>query len=738
MPARRSPLLLCLSLAACGPAASTVEPHAPVASASVKPAAPAVRVAFEIPRDGAAVDLTRTPWPTELARLADGHLDLRAYPGRDSALITEYLTRAAEDLDGFSIAPVIYFRFEGPIDLASQPTEDVSRTTSAPIALLDVDPASPERGTAYPLALRATSRDMRYLRSGTLAVRPLDGFALRPGTLHAAFVRRSFGGLAGGLGVAPDLEVVLSKTPRADAAEERARALHAPAIEALEALGVPRDELAAVAVFRTGRPHVLTEKLVGAVDALFAPPAAPATTSPRGPAKPSPPSPGPTSRPRIVSAEWDAASSAAGLYRVLRGAYCTPNFQSKIENAPFVEREGGRVLTDAEGVPTVAPVPKTAPFAHLDCPGQLRVRFVLSVPESPMPAEGFPLLVTAHGTGGDAFSFLGPRDFAGWAAAEGFAAVSTDQPVNGGAEGGRPGASGPLVLPLGIPVPDHLGGPALAFYNPLYPGATAGNLHQAAADAAVLVRLFGGLDVATLRGREEPALLLASKRAADLPRFDARRTALAGHSQGCQSLGVLGAVDPLVRGVLLSGCGGDARLGILHRRNPPFAPWVAMTLGLDPEELSAFHPVMALVQSLADRIDPLAFARHYWEPLPGRAPQRVLHFEGLRDGYTPEISAEALAVALRAAPAVPLVKPVRGLALLGPLAAGERQFAQYLPKASPDGHFVLYYEVGPSDVFRDFLRTTPRVTPPAPPALAAAGQSPPRPEPGSVPQSSPP
>ena len=735
MPALRSPLLLCVTLAACGPAASTVEPHAPApsASTSVKPAAPAVRVAFEIPRDGAAVDLTRTPWPTELARLADGHLDLRAYPGRDSALITEYLTRAAEDLDGFSIAPVIYFRFEGPIDLASQPAEDLTRTISAPIALVDVDPASPERGNASPVAFRATSRDMRYLRSGTLAVRPLDGFALRPGTLHAAFVRRSFGGLAGGLGVAPDLEAVLSKAPRADATEERARALHAPAVEALEALGVPRDDLAAIAVFRTARPHVPTEKLVGAVDALFAPPAAPATTSAQ--AKPPPSPPGPASRPRIVSAEWDAADSMSGLYRVLRGAYCTPNFQAKIENAPFIEREGGRVLHDAQGLPVVAPVPKTAPFAHPDCPGQLRVRFVLSVPDSPMPADGFPLLVTAHGTGGDARTFLGPRDFAGWAAAEGFAAVSTDQPFNGGAEGRRPGASGPLVLPLGIPVPDHLGGPALVFYNPLYPGATTGNLHQAAADAAVLVRLFGGLDVAALRGSKGRPLL-ASRRAADLPRFDARRTALAGHSQGCQSLGVLGAVDPLVRGVILSGCGGDARLGILHRRNPPFAPWVAMTLGLDPEELSAFHPIMALVQSLADRIDPLAFARHYWDPLPGRAPQRVLHFEGLRDGYTPEISAEALAVALRAAPAVPLVKPVRGLALLGPPAGRERQFAQYMPKASPDGHFVLYYEVGPSDVFRDFLRATPG----APAALAAApaAHSPPVADQGSVRRSSPP
>ena len=48
---------------------------------------------------------------------------------------------------------------------------------------------------------------------------------------------------------------------------------------------------------------------------------------------------------------------------------------------------------------------------------------------------------------------------------------------------------------------------------------------------------------------------------------------LAGHSQGCQSIAVLGAVDPRVRGVLLSGCGGDVRLGVLYRRDRKRAFW---------------------------------------------------------------------------------------------------------------------------------------------------------------------
>lgn len=678
LPALAAPLLL----TACNGAPAAVSPTPPPVATAAAPPKP-VRVAFEIPRDDAPVDPSRTPWPTEMARLPDGRIDLRAYPGRGSPLLEEYLARAAEDLDGFSIAPVVYFRFEGPIDLREAPADDTSRAASAPVVLVDVDPASPEKGTFFPLTFRATTRDMRYLKAGTLAVRPLDGFVLRPSTLYAAVVRRSFGAVPGGLATSPALDAVLSSTPRADPTEERARARHAPAADALEALGVARADIAALAVFRTGAPHAFKEKLVRSVDDLLTTPAAP----------------------RVVSAEWDETRGIGGLYRVLRGWYCTPNFQDRIENAPFLEREGGRVLVDRDGRPQIAPVPKGAPIAHADCPGQIRARFVLSVPVSPAPAGGFPLLVTAHGTGGDALSFLGQNDFAGWAASEGFAAISTDQPLNGGAEGGRAGAAGPVVLPMGIQLPSSEFGPSVAFYNPLHPGATLGNMHQAAADALVLVRLFAGLDFSALRDKKGQPLLRAA-RGEPPPRLDARRTVLAGHSQGCQSLAAVGAVDPRVRGVILSGCGGDARLGILYGRpvDEPISDWISLTLGLDPEELSPFHPLMALVQGLADPIDPLAFARLYREPAPGRVAPRVLHFEGLRDRYTPEVSAEALAVALHAAPVTPLARPVVGLSLLGAPASRDRLFAQYAPKKGREGHFVLYDVPGASGHFRELLR----------------------------------
>ncbi|MBK8258156.1 MAG: hypothetical protein IPK82_36505 [Polyangiaceae bacterium] len=671
------------ALIACTPAAPPPTPVTPVATAS--PTEPSVHIAFEIPRGDGPVDMAKTPWPTEMARTTKGGIDLRAHPGRGSPLIDEYLAVAAESLDGFSIAPVVYFRFPSAKALPTLPPLDPAHPESAPIVLVDVDEKSPEKGTFYPLTARAVPRDMRYLKAGTLAVRPLDGFTLRGSTLYAAVVKRSLGTAAARLAPPPDLEAVLSTAPRTNAAEEKARAIHAPALVALETAGIARADIASIAVFRTGNPTLRTQQVVAAVDALFA------SKSPSGP--------------RIVSAAWTPPHGSN--YRVIRGTYCTPNFQAKIENAPFIENPGGGLLRGPDGLPSVVPLPPTSKVYTKECGDFIRARFTLSVPNAPAPPDGYPLLVTAHGTGGNADTFLGPNDFAGWAAEEGFAAIATDQPLNGGAASGRPGAAGPLVLPSGIPIAVAETGVPAAFYNPLYPGAAVGNLHQAAADLAVLVRLFGGADLSAVLTTKKPVFTPGPGTPA--PKFNQRQTALAGHSQGCQSAGVLAPLDPHVRSVILSGCGGDVRLGLLYGRpvETPLAPWVTLLLGLDPDELSEFHPLLALVQNLADPIDPLAYARLFWQSPAPQTPPFLLHVEGLRDRYTPEASAEAYAIALRAETVGPVPKPIPLLPLArsrSPQTPANRWLAQFAPDPGQEGHFVLYRKPDASILFRHMLR----------------------------------
>jgi hypothetical protein len=656
-----------------------------------------VAASFVLPRGAKRVAFFDLPWPSELWHRADGRLDFRTFPGEGTLLFGPYVAAASEDLDGWSVAPSIYFHFTGPLVAPRFPSNPRGFASAAsPVFLVDVDPESPERRSFRPLEHRYYPKDLRFVPESTLAVKPVAGEVLRAGTLYAAVVRRDL--VEPGLGTSMDLEVLKWTSPRADPGEERARLLHAGAFAELAALGVPRERIAAIALFRTQVPHAVTSRMLDVVTHL---PAARAA--------------------RVVEARWAEHLASAGgraPYHAIEGVYCTPNFQSEIEHAPFLAEEGGRIALDASGVPRLALVPPGGRYGSRECRGLLRARFVLTIPTSPMPDRGFPLLVSAHGTGGDAETFLGEDDFAGWAARQGIAVVSTDQPLHGGRGfAPRPGSREPITLSIaGVPLTLWKGARAAEafFYNPLHPAAARDNLRQAAIDAMVLARLFTATDFASTLGADgEPLLSLRVGRVP--PRFDRTRVLAAGHSQGSQSVAVMGALDPLVRGVILSGCGGDTRLGVLKRHDLPVVPIFGALLGLAPGELDELHPLMALVQTLADPIDPASYARLYWEPLPGREAQSVLHYEGTSDSYAPPATAELLAVALRLTPLVPVVKPVPALradagALSDLLArpGPTRAFAQFASTRQENGHFVLYHEPGAADLAMDFMRAVVR------------------------------
>src|SRR4051812_46296336 len=116
--AARGAILASIALAACQPpeeqppaqTAPPVTTYTPAAGLAGPPG-----IAFHLPRGraGAFFDL---PWPTELARSDAGRLDFSNYPARSAPIFSEYVKTAERDLDGASLAPVVYFRFESPAD----------------------------------------------------------------------------------------------------------------------------------------------------------------------------------------------------------------------------------------------------------------------------------------------------------------------------------------------------------------------------------------------------------------------------------------------------------------------------------------------------------------------------------------------------------------------------------------------------------------------------------------------
>ncbi len=361
-------------------------------------------IAFQLPRAGAAPSLATLPFPSELWRSPTG-FDLRGFPFATSPLASRYV-EAASRLDGASLSPTMYVRFVGPAPTAL-PSPERTVEAGSPIALVDVDPASPERGRRAPLVSRAYPAATAYVPGGTLALSTLAGVMLRPATTYALVVRRSLASPP--LGTPDELEWTKWTRPRADPTEEAARRLHAPALDALESMGVPRADVASLAVFRTATPDALGRAAAAA---------------------------GARAAPRIVAATWapDRTQPGPDGYDVIQGLYCTPNFQQGADDAPFVSR-GGAVRVESGAL---APVALPARWHTPECGAMLRARFVLTVPRRRLGGD-VPLVISAHGTQGDAFSFVGARDFAGWAAAEGVAVVSTDQPLHG--TPGDPGAA---------------------------------------------------------------------------------------------------------------------------------------------------------------------------------------------------------------------------------------------------------------------------------------------------------
>jgi hypothetical protein len=722
------------SLAACKPSrpGAALEPPARAAAYTPVvgfPGATSVELSLG---PGAGASFFSRPWPSELARTADGRLELSQFPRGDNFILAPYLAQARRDLDGFSLSPTVYFHLTGPIQRARLPASlEATLAPTSTVFLMDVDPQSPDLGARYPLAFKFYDVEGSTVPANTLAMRVASGFVLRPGTLHAAVVRRSLGDAAGApLGTPQALEHMKWTSPLADAPggpEERARLLHAAALDALAARGVGREEIAGIALFRTQQPHAITDRMVRAAA-----------------------SPAPADAPRLIAASWDDAFADArppAPYWTITGQYCTPSYQGEIDEAPFVKRGGG-VRLGARGAPEVIPIPEGSRHHAAECGPLMRARFVLTIPRGAPPPEGFPLMISAHGTGGDASTFLGQADFAGWAAGQGVAVVSTDQPLHGrrGDPAARPGSQEVVSLDvLGVPLPFVNGiNPSLLFYNPLNPVAARDNLRQATADAASLITLFAGLDLGASRSPSgTPLLQPLPDRAA--PRLRRDRVMAAGHSQGSQSLAVLGALDARVEGVILSGCGGDTRHGILHNKEfAEFKGLLTALLGLSPGELDEFHPILALVQTLSDAIDPQSYARFYRDPLPGRRPQSVLHFEGVGDRYNPQEAAEALAIALRAQPLGRLDRAVEGLSLLGlrpsdaPLrgnASGGKAtiaFSQLTPTHGEDGHFVIYHEPDGGRLIRQFIHAVaagehPVSVGPASPASRAAPGPAPRP-----------
>ncbi len=586
-----------------------------------------VSALFELPGAGGQTsDFYALPFPSDLRLRADGTVDLDGHSRDGNQLLDEWLDLFSTKTRGFGTNSAVYFRFSGAIDEASLPADPAATATdAASVYLVDVDPDSPERGSRIPLRLRFEREAGRGIGANWLALLPYPGFPLRPATTYAAVVTRRVTSGNEPVGSSDDFERVRSGAAAAE--------LYAPLVTWLaEAGGDELDDVASATVFTTQDPVSLMGKLRAVVRR-------PCTAGQTFPA----------CVPAPVARDVRRTGTTAEL-DIFEGTYDTPLFQNG--EIPY-STEGGEILVDSAGEPI--PQRMTA------------LRFALTIPNGTMPAGGWPIVVYAHGTGGDYRSFIDDKTAARMAA-QGLAVISIDQVLHG-------------------PRDPSNGSVELSFFNFFNPVAARDNVRQGAADDFQLVRLAETMTVAE---------------GAETHRFDPERISFMGHSQGGLTGPPFLAYEPNVKGAVLSGAGGLIYIALLYKTNPP-TPSIpgVVSLFIRDEPLDEFNPFLSLVQMFIEPADPMNYARLLVrEPPPGVPAKDIFQSEGLVDTYAPILGIEAFGVAMGLSPVAPVMQDVPGFALRGrpvltaPVSAnmGERTgvFLQYTAPSNSDGHFVIF------------------------------------------------
>ena len=599
------------------------------------------------------------PWPSDLRRDASGKVRTKGWPNPLSLPnITDYIGVADRLADGFSPQAAGFVRFTASIDPATLPKDPIaSLAATASVQLVDVDDASPEKGKRRLITLYSRDPEGVYWAPHTLAFLPTFGYPLRPHTRYAFVVTTKVTALDGAKLVRPpQLDAVLGLGPDVGATAAL-RAAWAPALATLAAAGVAAKSIAHVTVFTTTDP---TDELFRVRDFVRA------------------------SYPAPTTVDTAVAKDQAPSYDVYEGNYGpSPDFQEG--KIPFAKLgEGGAFAFDANGTPVVQ--------------REFNLRYALAVPKAatcPPPPAGYPIVLYAHGTGGDYRSYLGDGT-ANALAKVCVASMGVDQIFHGT----RPGAP--------PPGPGQQTSEELLFFNFDNPVAARTNGRQSAIDEVQRARLF------TESHFTVPADVSRTKSEIS---FDPTKVLFFGHSQGGLNGPLYLACDDSARGGVLSGSGSIISITLLEKSKP--LPSVAnlvksLFLGLKPaqyEELNSLHPEISLAQSIVDALDPIHYVgRLALSPRPGFAPKSIYQTEGVNpdfsgDSYTPPHAIEVQAVATGLPLQMPVIHPITEMAygtftdvtippagLSGNLAGGKASgvLAQWLASKATDGHFVVF------------------------------------------------
>ena len=571
------------------------------------------------------------PYPSDI-RLVNGKPDLSGFPVFPELIgFFKRFKTISSDRPAFPTTAAAYFRFSQP--LASQnPDRLIAQDTDAPILLLDIDPNSPDRGEIIPIVASTPEPDPYYVPSHLLAVAPYPGIVLKPNHQYAYVVRRSLRDANGRpLKSGPAFrELTRDLVPQGELRHKfAAYLLYKPLWETLDQLGINRRGVVVATVFTTGDVVADMAHLSDQVVAQYERPIRDVTYVPET---------------RITDLSYCKFEADIRL----------PDFQ--IGPAPFIafERREGLFDRDAAG--------------HLRQQGNETIPLVITLPKTPMPPGGYPLVQYYHGSGGESDQVVsrgpvrqaggdripgrGPADVVGdW----GFAAIGSALPVN----------------PQRVfePISDLLNG--RAYLNPTNPAAYRDTFRQGVIEQRLILASLQHL-------RIEPDAL-GDCTGPTLPdsepffRINTDFTVALGQSQGAQYALMMGAVEPKVKAVVPTGSGGMWSLlfeELANSDDPEFAPIADLLVDTiqKRDRLDHLYPPLRLLQSSWEAAESMVYApRIAKDPLPNHPVRSIYQPVGQGDSAFPEPIFDAMALATGVKQAGPELWPgmQESLALAG-------------------------------------------------------------------------
>lgn len=555
---------------------------------------PGAAVSLDLTAADDPTDFFAAPYPMDARLDADGHPRIGELPGLAETGPLAGVAVTAGELRGYPTTPVGWFRFSS----APRPGDDtpIAASADSPVLLLDLDADGCGGASLLPVVAKVLPPDP-HVPNHLLAVAPVPGVILRPEHTHALVVLRRWNDIDGApLGTPADVLRLLHGEAPEDTTLDPLRTDAERLADALSALGLTPEDVAAFTTFTTGDAVADTYALTEAVRAAH--------------------------QPRIdgLALAPDRGVELPG-YCELHGTLDVPEFQRGL---PPYDTEGTFEL-DADGVP-IAQRTTTIPV-------------VVTVPHGEMPAGGWPLALYFHGSGGtsDQLVIRGPRgpgapaeDGLGYGpawvlASYGIAGAGSAHPVN------------PERLP---------GASSIAYLNFFNLGAFRDTFRQGVIEQRLYLDALLALEIDpdVLVGCAGPTL----PDGADAFRFDAANVVAMGQSMGGMYTNLIGAVEPRIRAVVPTGAGGHWTRFILETEllGPGVGESLVQAMIGTRQPLSYLHPVLQVAQTAWEPSEPMvSMPRLALDPLPGAPVRPIYEPVGLGDSYFPPPVFDAMALA---------------------------------------------------------------------------------------------